>query len=143
MKKYWPLLLLIPAFIIGRQLFSAGKLLFRVIGLNFRGGQFFITVELFNPTNTSIKVDSFIANLKLGSDAFGIVDLRIPGGKFIEAQNRTNLDIPIKLDPLNAAKLTLQYATNKNAFAGRKLTVEGTIRTANVTIPVKTELTTV
>jgi len=143
MKKYWPFLLLIPAFFIGRQLFSAGKLLFRVIGLNFRNGQFFITVELFNPTNTSIKIDTFIANLKLGGDSFGIVDLRIPGGKFISAQNRTNINIPIKLDPLNAVKLTAMYIRDKNSFKGKKLTVDGTIRAANVSIPVKEELTTI
>jgi hypothetical protein len=131
------LILAAAGLFFGRKFFTSGRIQISIIGLDLR--QRAIKIELINPTNTSLQVSAFVASLTLAGQNFATLDYR--QALTITATDRKVVLIPIRLNPINGAKLLAQILYGSGAgLKGSQIDIDGTINSEGLSIPVKTSI---
>ena len=89
-----------------------------------------ITLSVINPTNTEIDFDSITADILLNGNAFSTVNLNRK--TIIKANSSLNVDLPIKLNPLEGARLALDLLKNPKQYT---LNIKGTVNSSSINFP--------
>ncbi len=95
-----------------------------------------VVLSVINPTSTPISFKSIAADVLLNGDAFATLNTN--KATTIEGNSSVNIDLPIKLNPLEGAKLALNLLKKP---AGYVINVNGTINSDNINFPINVEYT--
>lgn len=93
-----------------------------------------VVLSVINPTSTPISFQSITADVLLNGDAFATLNTNKL--TTIAANSSVNIDLPIKLNPIEGAKLALSLLKKP---AGYVLNVNGTINSDNINFPINVE----
>lgn len=95
-----------------------------------------IVLSVINPTSAAISFNSIVADVLLNGNAFAT--LSTTKQTVINANSSLNVELPIKLNPLEGAKLALSLLSKPTGYV---VNVQGTINSENLNFPINIEYT--
>jgi LEA14-like dessication related protein len=95
-----------------------------------------IVLSVINPTGTEISFNSIVADVLLNGNAFATLSTNRK--TTIKANSSINIDLPIKINPIEGSRLALSLLKKP---AGYIVNVQGTINSENLNFPINIEYT--
>lgn len=95
-----------------------------------------VVLSVINPTSTPINFSSITADVLLNNNAFATLNTNKP--TTIQPNSSVNIDLPIKLNPLEGAKLAISLLTKPTGYV---VNIQGTINSDNINFPINVEYT--
>lgn len=95
-----------------------------------------VVLSVINPTSTPINFSSITADVLLNNNAFATLNTNKP--TTIQPNSSVNIDLPIKLNPLEGAKLAVSLLTKPTGYI---VNIQGTINSDNINFPINVEYT--
>ncbi len=95
-----------------------------------------LVLSVINPTSAPISFKSITADVLLNGNAFATLNTNKQTS--IAGNSSVNIDLPIKINPIEGAKLALSLLTKP---AGYIINVVGTINSDNINFPINVEYT--
>lgn len=95
-----------------------------------------IVLSVINPISEAISFNSIVADVLLNGNAFAT--LSTTKQTVINANSSLNVELPIKLNPLEGAKLALSLLRKPTGYV---VNVQGTINSENLNFPINIEYT--
>jgi LEA14-like dessication related protein len=93
-----------------------------------------IVLSVINPTNTPISFNSITADILLNGNAFSTINTN--KATTISPNSSVNINLPIKINPLEGAKLALDLLKKP---AGYVINIQGTINSESINFPINIE----
>lgn len=122
-----------------KKLRATSKLLFypknvRIVGNKIKDFRIVLDIDVNNPTNSNINIDSVNLLIKSDSTELGRIFVNTP--KIINSNSTTLLSLPLTLSKINAYFFLYEViAKGKN-----KVTIDGTINSEGLPIPIKEDI---
>ena len=138
-KKYVPVLVGAAALLFGlrflRKGVAAQNLNTKIANLKLMPiNKASIVLSVINPTSTPIGFNSITADVLLNGNAFATINTNRQ--TTINANSSINIELPIKINPLEGAKLAIDLLKRPKGYV---VNVVGTINSNNINFPVNIE----
>ena len=116
---------------------TADRLEYFPTNLEIIKGKLFFKMDILNPTNTLLKIDSFFGGVYANDKKIGSIEHA--GAIPLKAKARTKVQFRVKLGLIDSIKFFLEAAKGK--FKATKFKVAGVARALGVDNPVSHDLT--
>ena len=115
---------------------TADKLEYYPQNLQMIHGKLFLDMEILNPTQNKLKIDSVFAGIFADGKKVGNIEQGTPFT--VSKAKRTKVQFPVELDPINAGKLLAAFVTGK--AKNLKWSVKGVARALGLDNPISQDL---